>query len=193
MKKSAITTGQIGLLLPLAAFIPIVGYLSGLASTILLLISYNYFSKHYNEPKIFNNYLWAFITMYVSVFLGIGFIMATIGSQIMSFVSSFNYISDFEDILHNTFTYKLFFAIGFIYIAQIVGYYLQYQAKKKLSERTKVKEFATSGLLEFIGSITIVVVGLGLIVMFIGWIFEIVAFFNIKEDDQVIQQNQYTN
>lgn len=54
MKRQAIELGQIGILIPIAAFIPFMGVPAYLASYILLLISHSAFAKHYKMPVIFN-------------------------------------------------------------------------------------------------------------------------------------------
>ncbi|WP_176694095.1 hypothetical protein [Anaerophaga thermohalophila] len=53
MKKQAITLGRIGILLPIAAIIPIINMFVGIAVIVLLLMSHNYFSKVYEKPLIF--------------------------------------------------------------------------------------------------------------------------------------------
>lgn len=183
--------GKIGILLPLASIIPYLGSLTGLASVILLIISYNYFAQYYKESKIFNNYLIGFLVAIGAGLIGTLMFIFFLGSAFRDIIFRTN---DFRNLLE-IFSYswvKIVASLAVIYVGYIVSNYYQYQAKKELALKTQVKEFSTAGLLNFIGSITIILAGLGLIVMFIGWIFEIVAFFNLKEEEQDIE-NQYSN
>ena len=191
MKKNAITLGKIGILLPIASIIPYLGSLSGLASTVLLIISYNYFSQYYKESKIFNNYLTGFLVAIGSGLIGMFMFMFFLGATFRDIIFR---TTDFKNLL-DLFAYswaKIVASLAVIYVGYIISKYFQYLAKKELALRTQVKEFSTSGLLNFIGSIAIILAGLGLIVMFVGWIFEIVAYFNVKEENQD-EINQYSN
>ncbi|MCF8330916.1 MAG: hypothetical protein K9H84_00535 [Bacteroidales bacterium] len=70
MKRQAITLGRVGILLPIASFIPVLGQLAGIAAQVLLLISHNYFSKIYEEPGIFKNALTGFIVQIAGSLIG---------------------------------------------------------------------------------------------------------------------------
>lgn len=178
MKKSAVSLGRIGILLPLSHLIPGVGFLGGLASTILLLISYNNFTKYYNEPKIFRNYLIGFLVLLVSGITSTILIFVYFYDLISELIFDYTYFSDnfYFDEYYNYYGIIILLSLVLI-IGQIVSYIFQYLAKKELSKKTQVQEFATSGIIKIIGSATSFL-GIGVLVLIVGWIFEIVAFFN---------------
>ncbi|MGH8363196.1 MAG: DUF996 domain-containing protein, partial [Gammaproteobacteria bacterium] len=63
----------------------------------------------------------------------------------------------------------------------MVGAWFWYQASIPLAEGAGVSLYKTGGLLIFIGAITLVVFGLGFIVILIGEIMQTVAFFTTSE------------
>lgn len=65
----------------------------------------------------------------------------------------------------------------------IVGSWYWYRASKALTDATGVDAYKTGGLLIFIGSITIIVFGIGFLVTWIGEIIQTVAFFSTPEKD----------
>lgn len=74
------------------------------------------------------------------------------------------------------------------WVLMIVASWFWYKASKPVAEATGEKLFQTGGLLIFIGSITVVLFGLGLIVSLIGQILQCVAFFNTNEQPAVASE-----
>ncbi len=189
MKKQAITLGQIGILLPIAAallfWIPLIGQLLMLAPIVLILISHYNFSKIYEKPGIFKNML---IGAIVPIVAGI------IGSIIMGIALAAAAVSvqDPESLGVQQLT-NLIFESGLTIVGAIimlagliVGYYFVFKALTTLAEDTGVKLFKTAGLLYFIGAIGIIVFFIGVLVILAGWILHIVAYFSIQHDKEEI-------
>ena len=65
----------------------------------------------------------------------------------------------------------------------IIGSWYWYKASKTLTDATGVGTYKTGGLLIFIGSITIIVFGIGFLVTWVGEIIQTVAFFSTPEKD----------
>lgn len=74
-------------------------------------------------------------------------------------------------------------------LSTIVGYYFWYQSLKKLAAKTGVDYFRIAGLLYFIGAITSIIL-IGGLVIFVAWIFHIVAYFNLRPENFEIQPEQ---
>ena len=68
------------------------------------------------------------------------------------------------------------------WVLTIVGSWYWYKASQSLTEGTGVGTYKTGGLLIFIGSIAIIVFGLGALVIWIGEIIQAVAFFSTQEE-----------
>ncbi len=78
-----------------------------------------------------------------------------------------------------------YFGIVFLlYLVSIVFYRFAFA---QLGKSTGIKHFSTGSLLMIIGIPTILVLGLGFILMFVGWIFILVGFFTLT-DEQISQQ-----
>ncbi|MGH8127464.1 MAG: DUF996 domain-containing protein [Gammaproteobacteria bacterium] len=63
----------------------------------------------------------------------------------------------------------------------IIGSWYWYKASQALTDATGVGTYKTGGLLIFIGSITIIVFGIGFLVTWIGEIIQTVAFFSTPD------------
>lgn len=65
----------------------------------------------------------------------------------------------------------------------IIGSWYWYKASRALTDATGVGTYKTGGLLIFIGSITVIVFGIGFLVTWVGEIIQTVAFFSTPEKD----------
>jgi uncharacterized membrane protein len=186
MKKQAITLGRIGILLPIAAIIPIINMFVGIAVIVLLLMSHNYFSKVYEKPLIFKNALIGTIIEIAANIVGWIIFAIAIGSAALS-MSSGGEVDpgNFQKITSLLFESAATIIGGIIILAGlIIGFYFIWQGLKLLAEQTGVKLFNTAGLLYFIGAIGTIVFGLGFIVIFAAWIVHIVAYFTVQPDEK---------
>lgn len=182
MKKQAITLGRVGILLPIAFFIPIIGQLAVLAGLVLVLISHYNFSKAFESPPIFNRALLGFIVSIFGQIIGAIIIGITVGLAAFSLAEGGIEPTGYQDAI------SLIFGSGFaifgliVFLAgAIIGSFFLFQSLKELAEKSGVKIFRTAGLLYFIGAILTIIL-VGALVMFVGWIIHIVAYFSIKPD-----------
>ena len=187
MKSQAITLGRVGILLPVAAIIPLIGFLAGLAALVLLLISHYYFSKVYEKPVIFNSALTGTIVQVGANLIG-GIVIAiavstTAISLSMQDLETFDIPELTSVILGSGVT-----IVGAIILlaGAIVGLYFIYKALTNLAEQTGVKLFKTAGLLYFIGAIALVLFFVGSLVIFAGWIIHIIAYFSLPYENEPI-------
>jgi uncharacterized membrane protein len=189
MKKQAINLGRVGILLPIASFIPFLGTLAGLASLILLLMSHHYFSKVYESPAIFKNVLIGVLVPIISNLIGGIIIAVAAGSAFMSMSSGNMQSPDIQEMVRLILGSGVTIVGAIIMLAgTIIGTYLYDKALIILAEKTGVKHFKTAGLLYFIGALGIILFFIGTLVMFVGWIIHIVAYFSIHADEEAVQQ-----
>jgi uncharacterized membrane protein len=80
----------------------------------------------------------------------------------------------------------IFVAIILAYILFIAATYFYKQAYDMLALAINHNLFSTTGLLMYIGAITIILFGLGGILLFIAWIMLAVAFFTAPEEVEVV-------
>ena len=76
-------------------------------------------------------------------------------------------------------------AIIVAYAIFVFGFYLQKQAYEILAQATAHNLFKIAGLLMFIGAITTILFGLGLLLIIVGYIVLAVAFFTAPNEVEV--------
>ena len=190
MKKQAITLGRIGILLPIAAVIPLLNLVAGLAALVLLLMSLHYFSKAYENPPIFKKALIGFLVPIIANIIGAIIIAIGAGSAFVTMSSGGGFDPEnAQQMVTALFESGITIVGGLLILAGgIIGSYYIFQSLRALAESSGVKHFKTAGLLYFIGSIGIILLGLGFIVSFVGWIFHIVAYFSIQAEELIAEQ-----
>ena len=184
MRKQAITLGRIGILLPIAAIIPFLGTLAGLAVMILLLFSHYFFSKIYEKSGIFNNALIGTIIIVATNLIGGIILFIAVGSAMFSLSGGGAESIELQKIQEIIFESGLSIVGVVLMIAgMIVGYYFIFEALKTLARETGIKYFKTAGLLYFIGAIALILFFVGGLVIFVAWIIHIVAYFSIQPEE----------
>ncbi|HID25326.1 MAG TPA: DUF996 domain-containing protein [Thermoplasmata archaeon] len=180
--------GGIGALLMLiGGFIPAVGAIISTISLILVFIAIKYIADETKDHSIFQNYLWYFIISIIAVAVVVGITVASFGvaggfSFLEMLQSQGGQISDptaAMNLLGNM--------VGGCLAALVIGWILMIVATlflrksfNSIAEHTNVKLFATTGLLFFIGAITLIIL-VGIFILLIATILEIVAFFSLPE------------
>lgn len=145
-------------------------HLVALAGIICVLIAFYRAASELNQPKIRSSITVAVVLYIVATLLFI----FLVGSAVLALV-------------HGSAMGAAAFGAGAIlsgliaWIIWMVAAWFWYQASVPLAEATGINLYKTGGLLIFIGAITVVVFGLGFIVMLIGEIMQTVAFFTTAE------------
>jgi len=173
--------GGIGALLMLFGgfLLPGIGAIIGL---ILLFIAVKYISNECKDKSIFDNYLLHFIYIIVSIVSIVIIFFISIGSLTwFSVVESMDF-TDFNSVMD-------FFApyIAWWVLALVIGWiffifsalYLK-KSYNTIAEKTNVRMFRTTGLVNFIGAITLIV-AIGILILLVARILEIVAYFQLPD------------
>ncbi|SNZ15977.1 DUF996 domain-containing protein [Hydrogenobacter hydrogenophilus] len=172
--------GGIGSLLMLLSFIPVIGILLGILGIVFWLVSMYQISSKIKKPEIFSKAI-------------IGFILALLGWIIalmfglMSFVSFFassGFTRD-EGQVGLGIGIGIFIALLVDYIISIVAAYFYKEAYKILAVTINHNLFRTAGLLMYIGAITVILFGIGIILWIVGWIILVIAFFTAPDEVEI--------
>ena len=169
--------GGIGSILILLAFIPGIGTLLGIVGIVLWLISMYQLSNILGKPSIFQKVL-------------IGFIL-NIGSMVIAFAFGLTAgIASFTSMRNETgailgLGLGVIVAIIVAYAISLAAFYFYKEAYDILAQATAHNLFKIAGLLMFIGAITTILFGLGLLLMFVGYIVLAVAFFTAPNEVEV--------
>jgi len=163
------TLGGIGSILQLIPAISIVGY-------ILTLIAIKNISDELKDRSIFDNALYGVIALIIGTVVGLATFLAGIASAVFTFgVGAFLGVIAFLVVL---------------WITLIIAAIFIKRSFDTIGTRLGVGSFKTAGMLYLIGALLVVVFFVGLIVIFIGVIFQIVAFFSINEAPMQAQPMQ---
>ncbi|MGD0450813.1 MAG: DUF996 domain-containing protein [Candidatus Bathyarchaeia archaeon] len=163
--ESSKNLASIGAILLFLSFIPVVGIIG----LILVFIGMKGLADYYKEPSIYQNALMGLI-------FGIIALVALTAGLILAFT-----IGIFTPGIGAIFTIFAVLVVVFIFYV-IAAMYLK-RAFSSLAQKTGEHSFETAGFLLWIGAI-LTIVFIGLVLIFIAWIFATIAFFSIKEASQ---------
>jgi len=174
--------GGIGALLMLCGgfILPGIGAIVGL---VLLFIAVKYISDEVKDQGIFDNYLMHFICSIIAIVAVVLIFFASIGFSFTFFtaIQKMNF-TDFNSVWSFFEPYLLWWviaiAIGWIFL--VIGALYLRKCYDSMASHTKVHLFSTTGLVYFIGAVTLII-GIGILIIFIAKVLEIVAYFSLPE------------
>lgn len=167
------------------AGVPYVSFIASVLSTVLLGISHFKLSKAYNERSIFRNTMLYFIFSVMGI-LAAGFILAPVFVKVMDFFAnapSKLTSSDIEALIMLLMPYsnKVLLAVGAFYVCFVIGTYLLAKAYHVLGFESGIGIFATAGNFLFYGGMGTIVLGLGFLVMMVGWVLAAVGYHKLQQ------------
>lgn len=166
-----------GSILLLLSLIPYIGWVLGIVGIVLLVKAMKELSNYYQDEKIYQN-TWTGIKYYVVAIVAaaVAIVAITVGA------------ASATNLFAGDFVFSAAFAVGLAaffagLIVAFVFYVLAATHLRKvfntLAEKSGEKSFETAGTLLWIGSILTIIV-VGLLLIFIAWIFATVGFFSMK-------------
>ncbi len=170
--------GGIGSILLLLVFMPgTVATLLGIVGIVLWFISIYQLSNILRKPSIFQKVLIGFILNVASVVIAFAF-------GLMAGIASFATMRDEAGAILGLGSGIVIAAIV-AYAIIVVSFYFYKQAYDILAQATTQNLFKIAGLLMFIGAITIILFGLGALLIIVGEIVLAVAFFTAPNEVEV--------
>ena len=173
--------GGIGALLMLLGgfFLPGLGMILGL---ILVFIAVKYIAEETKDKSIFDNYLFSFIYSIIAIVAVVVIFFYSIGGFEFTFFKAIENadINDFSSFLDFFGPYLIWWAVALIvgYIFIVISSWYYKKCYYSIAEHTNVHLFRTTGLIYFIGAITMII-GIGLLIIMVAKILEIIAFFKL--------------
>jgi len=169
--------GGIGYILILLSWIPRIGILLGIVGFVLWLISMYQLSNMLRRPSIFQKVLIAFILNIVGTVIAFAFGLMTGVSLFASVRGEIGAILGLG--------LGVAFAIIVAYAISLVAFYFYKEAYEILAQATAHNLFKIGGLLLFIGAVTTILFGLGVLLIIVGEIVLAVAFFTAPNEVEV--------
>ena len=185
------TQAGVGALLLLLSIAPYAGWVLGLVGIVLLVKSMREFANYYGDQSIFQN-TWTGIKYYI-----VALVAATVA--VTAFIIGVLSATAFT--FTGIFTLTAGFGIGIIagisgLLVAFIFYVLAANHLKAtfstLAEKSGDNSLATAGNLLWVGSI-LTIIGVGLILIFISWIFATVGFFGMRAQFPQYSQTQSYN
>ncbi len=167
--------GGIGSLLILLSFMPVIGILLGILGIVLWLVSMHQISSKIKKPEIFSKAMIGFILWLLGWIIVIMF-------GVVSFFASSGFMRDDG---WTGLGIGILIALLVDYIIYIVANYFYKEAYKILAVTINHNLFRTAGLFMYIGAITIILFGIGIILWIVGWIILVVAFFTAPDEVEI--------
>ena len=178
--------GGIGAILSLiGGFVPYIGFVLSIAGLVLVFVAVKYIANETKDGAIFTNYLYSFILWIVTIIAVVAILGATIGAAIFS-SEVWNWEEDEPDedeILGFGATICMGF-VGALIVGWILAIFASLYLRKSynsIAKHTQVDLFRTTGTLNFIGAITLIIV-IGAIILLIARIVEALAYFSLPDD-----------
>jgi len=178
--------GGIGAILMILTAVPSFGPILGLVGIIMLFIAVKKISEETKDKSIFNNFLYFFIITIIGIVVaGAILIITFLEAGGMSYINELQNLAYSDPMAVWNTVQPLFIgviaAIVVLWILMIVSAIFLKKSYDKIGDLTNVKWFKTTGLLYLIGAATLIIL-IGFVIILIGMIFEIVAFFSIPEN-----------
>lgn len=198
--ESSKTLGGIGAILMFIGIFPYISYFGivELIGAILVLTALYSLGKYYKDSGIFNNALYGIMAGIVGVVsavaIGLAIVLPNIKDFLMTIFPSWNgdwsTISSLSGMTPNTSNIGIGDVIPFIsaaivifvilWIFAMIATFFVRRSLVRLSAKTNVGLFSTAGLLLLIGAFLVIIVGLGLILIWVAALILAIAFFKMK-------------
>ena len=179
-----------GSILLILGLVPYVGWVLGIIGVILLLRGLKELANYYQDNEIYQNSLTGvkyYIIALVAASVAIAAIVIGVGTA-----TGFKFSSHFT--LTVGFGIGLVAFLGGIIIAFIFFVLAALNLRKTfntLAQKSGEHSFATAATLLWLGSL-LTIIGVGLILIFIAWIFAVIGFFSMKSPQQQNAPQQYS-
>jgi uncharacterized membrane protein len=179
--------GGIGAILMILTAVPTFGIILSLVGIILVFIAVKYISDETKDKSIFNNYLYFFIITIIGVVVAGAILIYTfLDAGGMSYINELQNLaySDPMAVFETIQPLLMGFIVALVafWVLMIVSAIFLKKSFDKIGDITNVKLFKTTGLVYLIGALTIIIFGLGLVIILIALIIEIIAFFSLPEN-----------
>ena len=176
------TLAGVGAILLLLGLVPCAGWALALVGVVLLVIGMKELSKYYQDENVYKNTLTG-VKYYVVAVVAAG---AAIVALLVGIASTANF--NFTNFVPANFVPTIGFGIGVAaLLAGLVVAFIFYifaaqhlkRALDTLSRESGETSFATAGTLLWVGAILTIIL-VGLVLIFIAWIFATMGFFSMK-------------
>jgi uncharacterized membrane protein len=168
-----------GSILLLLSLVPYVGWVLGIIGIVLLLRGVKELSSYYQEDRLYQD-SWTGVKYYIVAIVAAAVAIAALIIGVWS-ATGFNFTAA-------SFVPTIAFGVGVVaFLAGLVTAFVFYilaashlrNAFNSLAQKTEESSFKTAGTLLWIGAL-LSIIGVGLLLILIAWIFATIGFFTMK-------------
>ena len=172
--ESSKTLALVGSILLILNFIPYGGAALGIIGIILLLVAIKGFADYYKDNDIYQNAFTGVIYYIIAAIAG----AVALGSLAFGFATIFLALAGIAIFIVALIIAFIFYLLAAMRLRQTFF---------SLEQKTGEHNFGTAGRLLWIGAILTILV-VGLVIIFVAWIFAALGFFNMKVPAQQYSQ-----
>jgi len=149
---------------------------------VLVFVAVKYIADETKDHPIFKNYMLFFLCNIIALVAAVAIFFAIGGLSIISTMQSLSNLTNPSEIMDAIAPLLTGCVVALLvgWILLILGTLYLRKSYNSIAEHTKVDLFKTTGLLYFIGAITLVVI-VGALIILIAKILEIIAFFSLPD------------
>jgi uncharacterized membrane protein len=193
--------GGVGALLMFIGILPYVNYFGviEIIGLILVMVALYNLGSYYREGGIFNNALYGLIIEIVGGVISVGVIIIAVLTSLTDFLYTLfpDWNGDWTALSGLTpdptnitldsimpFLTGIFTMLIILWIFTIIAAFFVRRSLGTLSEKSGVGLFSTAGLLILIGSVLIILLGIGLVLIWISALLLAIAFFQLRPQEE---------
>ena len=192
--------GGVGALLMFIGILPYLNYFGAieLVGLILVMVALYNLGSYYRESSIFNNALYGVIIGIVGVGVAVAAVFATVLTSLTDFLYAVfpDWNGDWTALsgltpnpsnisLENVvpFIAGIFIVFIILWVFSILAAFFVRRSLGTLAIKSDVGLFSTAGLLMLIGSVMIIIFGIGLILIWVSILLIAIAFFRLRPQE----------
>jgi len=174
------TLAGVGAILLLLGLVPYAGWVLAIVGVVLLVIGIKDLAKYYQDENVYQNTLTgvkfyvvaavAAVAAIVAIMIGIGTVTDFKFANVTSFVPTVGFGVGVTALLIGLIIAFVFYVLAASHLKK---------ALDALAQKSGEASFATAGTLLWLGSILTIVL-VGLVLIFVAWIFATIGFFSMK-------------
>ncbi len=194
-KKALKDAGKIGLfgiigsiLILLIEFVSL-GWAVAIVGFVFVGIAVYTLSKNFNYPPIFKNYALYLVTVAVGIAAAATYILIVLSSsQVSSLVTQItnatSISASLESSVIQTLLVPVVLTLAVLVATFVISAIFLRRSFNAIAERTGVHLFASTGMVYLVGAALTAVFGLGLIIIFVAFILQAIAFYYLWRQSQ---------
>ncbi|HMK95273.1 MAG TPA: DUF996 domain-containing protein [Candidatus Limnocylindrales bacterium] len=174
--ESSKTLAGVGSILLILSVVPYAGAVLGIIGAVLLLIGLKGLATYYQDNQIYDNALMGVIFLIIALVV----VAVAVFGAILLFISTIGFVGGIVILVLGLIVSFVFYLLAAMRLRQTFN---------TLAQKSGEQSFSTAGTMLWWGAI-LTIIFVGVILIFIAWIFSTIAFFSMRLQQQPMQPQQ---